>query len=376
MPVLFSPGPVAVSPGVRAAAAGEHGHRTEHARRCHREVCRMLLRLTTAGSQAYGTVPLPASGTGANEAVLSALGAVLRTNLVLSNGEFGERLAAQSRECFPVTAVHRVDPARPIDSRLAARALAAHPDAQAISLVWCETSTGLLNDVAGVARAAADRGAPVFADAVSAVGVVPTHADGAGVAFMTGVSGKGIAAYPGISFCTYSLAALARLRAGGLTPRRRYLDLLRNIEEPDAEEFPVTPPTSVLWGLHAALEELLAEGVDRRAARHTRLADLVRAELMPLGFTPLLDAGVPQNPGVLALRLPPGVRRDTLDAALRRHDVVVRSRGDALSRTVLLLGLMGALDDGDAARLVDAVREGRGGSPRREEAVAARRGMP
>jgi aspartate aminotransferase-like enzyme len=239
-----------------------------------------------------------------------------------------------------------------------ARALDEHPEADVVSLVWCETSTGMVNHVPAATAVAAGRGALTFVDAVSAVGAVATDAAAAGVSFLTGVSGKAIAGYPGISFCTYSRAALAGLRAGGLQPRHRYLDLLRNIAHPNGEEFPVTPPTPVLWSLRAALEELLAEGLDRRAVRYARLAAQVRDALAPRGFTTLLDPEAPGNPGLLALRLPSDVDVDDLYAALRRHDVVVRTRPTAMSSTVLLLGTMGTLDEHDVDQLVRAVSDG------------------
>lgn len=84
-----------------------------------------------------------------------------------------------------------------------------------------ESSTGVLNDGEGLVAVARRHRRRVYLDAVSSFGAVPIPA---GVAVATGVSGKSLGSYPGVSFVCARPGALAGARSEEMAA---YLDLPR-----------------------------------------------------------------------------------------------------------------------------------------------------
>src|SRR5207249_570193 len=80
-----------------------------------------------------------------------------------------------------------------------------------------ETSTGMLNDLPALSTLCTKHGVSLCVDAISSLGTV--EVDFSNVAFATGVSGKGLGAYPGLAFVFHA----CRLAQSGSI--QRYLDL-------------------------------------------------------------------------------------------------------------------------------------------------------
>lgn len=191
-------GPVAIHPDVRAAfESTPEPHRSP---RFDEELRTLKSRLCTLTGARHVAVFL-GSGTLANDVVAAQLSTLGGRGVVLSNGEFGERLADHARRAGLHFEHRRSSWGAPLDAG----------SLEGKSWVWltaCETSTGMLNEV----RA---RGVRIALDCVSAIGAVPL--DLSDVWLASGASGKALAAYPGLSFVFFQEVA----RTGG----PRYLDL-------------------------------------------------------------------------------------------------------------------------------------------------------
>src|SRR5262249_59229741 len=83
------------------------------------------------------------------------------------------------------------------------------PDVEAVAVVHHETTTGLINPVAEIARRARALGKLVLVDAVSGLGGDPL--DVAGVDLVVGTGGKCIQAFPGMVFVLVGKAVMDRL---------------------------------------------------------------------------------------------------------------------------------------------------------------------
>jgi aspartate aminotransferase-like enzyme len=182
-------GPVAIHDEVMAAlSARPQPHRSaafdEELRELRGSLCALV--------KAAQVEVLLGSGTLANDAVAAQLSLLGGRGLVLSNGEFGERLADHAARAGLGFEHVRFGWGEPLDLReLAER------DYAWVWAVACETSTGVLNDVGALARLCQQRGAKLCVDAVSAIGAVPL--DLSQVWLATGASGKALASYPGLS---------------------------------------------------------------------------------------------------------------------------------------------------------------------------------
>src|SRR5438876_798771 len=141
---------------------------------CHRELefatlldsirARLLAAFAPAGG--FTAVVLTGSGTAALEAAVTSVLSARGRLVVVANGVYGERIAVMAGAArLPHTVVESPWTAPP-DLDAVDRALAA-PDVEAVAVVHHETTTGLRNPVAEVARMARSRGKLVLVDSIS-----------------------------------------------------------------------------------------------------------------------------------------------------------------------------------------------------------------
>jgi aspartate aminotransferase-like enzyme len=278
--VSLLPGPVQISRTVRAAfEQAPVSHRASSMVETYGEVRRMLSELAGGMQVAVMT----GSGTLANDAVAACLRArfVDRRGLVLTNGEFGERLVRQAQAAglqFETMRWHwgeRWNFAA-IEGRLERGA----------DWVWCvhlETSTGQLNDLWRLNRLCEEHGVAVAADCVSSLGAVPL--EDCRLALASGVSGKALGSYAGVAM------VFADERTLEETPFDRVpatFDLAQNVRQ-RAPMFTVASPQ--LRALRKALEENYGDARSRakRYAHYCALGTWVRAALRERGLEPLVD---------------------------------------------------------------------------------------
>jgi len=253
------PGPVEVSGEVQAAfRAPPVSHRSPDFLQRFEAVRERLREFTGARHVAM----FQGSGTLANDAVASCLSG---DGLILVNGEFGRRLAQQAERWrlparvleWPWGIAWDLDQVR---DHLG--------PANWIWAVHLETSTGMLNDVHGLARVAEETGARLCLDCVSSLG--STTLDLSGVWLASGVSGKALGSYAGLSFVFAS--ELPR----PAHPVPAYLDVAETIRT-EGPRFTFSSP------LLFALERALEMDYD-----YARLGCLVRAGLRRIALEPLV----------------------------------------------------------------------------------------
>ena len=116
------------------------------------------------------------------------------------NGAYGERMAKLTRTmgralpCWISAKPAPVDPAR------VAAALAADPAITHVGVIHCETSTGMLNPLAEVARVVEAAGRRLIVDAMSSFGVLPLSARELAFDAVIASSNKALEGMPGMGF--------------------------------------------------------------------------------------------------------------------------------------------------------------------------------
>ncbi len=353
--IHLSPGQSQISLAVRDAAARPLvGHRTEDFRALFLRVQDKILRVFGVETSYYAAVVITGSGTAANETMLRTarrrIGPSLRL-LVVSNGEFGERLRHMAADIDLEGAFLPFPWGEPIDLRVVERELALG-QFDALAFVWHETSTGMLNPVLPLARLAQDRGMHVYVDGISAIGAVPFRIEESGVTLMTASANKAIGSYPGRSLICGKRPVLEELREedAGST----YLNLASHFRFAKNCQTPNTP--AELSSLDAALDELLAETVEGRFERFTALAKRLRQGLRQLGLALLL----PEEhtaPFLTTASLPGGLTGPELLAGLKeesRH-IVYAGKGE-LASSFFQVANMGALTPQDIDRFLRSLR--------------------
>ena len=346
--VSLLPGPVQVTPRVRRGlAAAPVSHRAEAFTDRLAGLRRRLRELVSAKHAAV----FLGSGTLANDVVAAQLSQRRGKGLVLSNGEFGERLVDHAARAKLDFDTYRREWGAPFDLDVLARRMAARPDW--LWFVHCETSTGMLNDLAAIAALCRASGSQLCVDAISSLGTVPLDLSGA--SFATGVSGKGLRSYPGLAVVFHA----QRPESRGECPR--YLDLRLYC----GDEPPFTHSSNLVDALAAALHDIGPARYQALARDSRRL----RRHLEDAGLECLVSEQH-GSPAVLTLALEKGVA--SAEVARRMSEAgytIAYNSAYLLQRNWIQLALMGRYGAGKFAELAALLRHAvrRGSEVRREE---------
>jgi aspartate aminotransferase-like enzyme len=291
-----------------------------------------------------------ASGTGLQEAAVR--NCVRRRCLCLVNGAFGARwhqvTLANGKEADALEAPWGMA-IRPeqVDERLKAGGY------DSVTLVFNETSTGLLNPLPEIA--AVVRGYPevlLLVDAVSAAGGVEIRADEWGLDVCLTSSQKALALPPGLALCSVGERALAR--AETVPHRGWYFDFLGYEKYAARNHTPATPAISLMQALDAQLDAIAAEGWAARFARHRRLMEQVHAWVEANDFDFLAEEGY-RSPTVTAIRNTRGLDVGALNAYLRGRGMLISDGYGPLKGKAFRVAHMGDVAEAELSDLLEAM---------------------
>ena len=357
--VLLCPGPVLLSAFVMRAVRNTNiGHREPEFSRLLVKSAAMLKPIVGIHSldSSYRIALITGSGTAANEAVLASVGAGGPT-LVVSNGEFGERLLATARRHNRDVEALSFAWREAIDIEKVAKELQRR-QYHLVVVVHHETSSGMLNPIAAIADLAHRHGTLIAVDAISSIGAEVIAAEEWGIDVLTGASGKALSAMPGVGIVVVKDSVLEQSALLPSVPR--YLDLHTHCSYMrDHEQTPNTPAVHVFVSLHASLEESAALGVERaRGVIHAR-ASFARERLTEMGLE-YSDYGGMTSGVLTCVSLPEHLSFKRLARHLKTRGFVVYNGKGAFADRMFQIGHIGALrknDTRDALRQVRAVLE-------------------
>ncbi|MGB9082772.1 MAG: GNAT family N-acetyltransferase [Desulfuromonadaceae bacterium] len=339
-PVSFMPGPVEISAAVqRAVSRPPVSHRSAPFLAMVADVKERLSALTGAAAVEL----LLGSGTLGNDVVAAQLTLLQGRGLVLTNGEFGDRLIDHAGRMGLDFEVLRFDWGDPYDLQVVEGIMASQPELAWLWSVHCETSTGVLNDLAGLESLCSRRQVKLCLDCTSSLGTVPV--DLRRVFLASSVSGKGLAALPGVSlvFSNHPVAADRRLP--------RYLDLGYYREK---EGTPFTHSSNLMSALRQALLDLQAE---QRFEAIRLLSDTLRGRLADAGFA-LMGSARHASPAVISVVLPEQISSLRLGEAMEQRGRLLSYRsGYLLERNIIQICLMGSVGEEQCLQMVETFME-------------------
>ena len=230
-----------------------------------------------------------------------------------------------------------------VESRLAAEK--AHT-IKAVLVVHNETSTGVTSAIPPIREAIDRAGHPalLMVDTISSLASVDYRHGEWGVDVTVAGSQKGMMLPPGLSFNAVSDKAIAASKAARL-PRSYWAwdDIIAMNRQ---GYFPYTPATNMLYGLHEAIDMLLAEGLSNVFARHDRHAEATRRAVRGWGLEILCRNPAEYSSALTAIMVPEGhdadaFRRETL----ARYDLSLGTGLGRLAGRVFRIGHLGFLND-------------------------------
>jgi aspartate aminotransferase-like enzyme len=334
---FFNPGPVWVRAQVMQALTGPMlSHRSQAFMDLYGRILEKLPKVFRTARTAH---TLATSATGVWESAL--VSCVEGPVLSLGNGAFSEKWGEMSQRLGLETDLLKVDWGKPISPDDVKKKLAGKKYA-AVTVVHSETSTGVLNDLAAIAKVVRENSdALVFADAVTSVAGTKVETDAWGLDVVLTGSQKAFALPPGLALFAMSertLAAAKKKKFRGL-----YLDLVDIDAFALKKQTPTTPCLPLLYALDVQLDHILAEGIENRWARHEAMRLAIAEWAAANGFAILAEKGA-ASPTVTSMIPPAGVNAEELNKALKAAKWTTGSGYGKLKATNVRIGHMGDVD--------------------------------
>lgn len=302
---LLTPGPTTVPEKVLLTMAEPiiH-HRTNEYRKVLGEVIENLKYVFQTKND---VLILASSGTGAMEAAVVNLLRRGEKALVVRGGKFGERFA-EIGEAYGVRIENLdVEWGKAVSPHDIQKIIENDKEIKAVFVTLCETSTGVVNNVAAIGNIVKETEACLVVDAISALGSVEIKTDEWGLDMVVAGSQKGLMIPPGLAFISVSEKAWTKIKGGPKgdnTLPSYYFDLKKTRESLLKIDHPFTPPVTLVLALREALAMIKEEGLERVLARHRRLAEAMRAGIKALG---LELYGESPSDSITAVKVPPGI---------------------------------------------------------------------
>jgi 2-aminoethylphosphonate-pyruvate transaminase len=169
-------------------------------------------------------------------------------------------------------------------------------------MVYCETTSGILNPIKDISVTVARHQRSLLIDAMSAFGALPLDADDIVFDAVVASSNKCLEGAPGMGFCVARRDVLAQTKGNSPSLCLDLYDQWQAMEKNKQWRF--TPPTHVLLAFDQALTEFVEEGgVSGRGGRYRENCDLLIKGMRAMGFETLLPDDL-QAPIIITFHMP------------------------------------------------------------------------
>jgi 2-aminoethylphosphonate-pyruvate transaminase len=354
-PLLLTPGPLTTARSTREAMLRDWGSRDPAFLDLNARVREQVLRIADAEST-HVCVPIQGSGTFAVEATIGTLVPRNGKVLVLVNGAYGERMAKICDVSGIACVVRQWTELEPVSPAGTAATLAADPSITHVAVVYCETTTGILNPVEQVAAVVAEHKRSLIVDAMSAFGALDVSARRIRYDGLAASSNKCLEGVPGVGFAVLRKEVLQQCEGNARSLSLDLYDQWRGFERTNQWRF--TPPTHVLAALERALVAHAEEGgVAGRGARYRRNCKVLVDGMRALGFNTALPDEL-QAPIIVTFFTPkdPQFRFAALYDGLARRGFIIYP-GKLTKAETFRIGCIGNVSPDDMERALAAVHE-------------------
>jgi len=339
---LLTPGPTPLPPQVSEAMSRPiiH-HRTPQFQAILKEATDGLKYVFQTKNDVF---ILASSGTGAMEAAVINLLSPGDTVLTVHGGKFGERWTEICKAYNINAEVIDVEWGKAVDPAEIQKRLKANSKIKAVFATLCETSTGVVNDIAAIGKVVKDTDVVLAVDAISGLGAIDLKTDEWFCDVVVSGSQKGLMLPPGLGFISVSPKAF-KLVESSKCPSY-YLDLKKAKKAIEKTDTPFTPAITLIIALCEALKMIKEDGLEAVFSRHKKMADATRAAMKALGlelFAPSAASDV-----VTAVKVPSGLDGEKLVKTMRdTYNITIAGGQDELKGKVFRIAHMGYIEEFD-----------------------------
>jgi aspartate aminotransferase-like enzyme len=352
-PLLFTPGPVSVSPGVLAAGSRPMiHHRTPEFQAILENVIEKMKRL-------FGTnddvLLVHSTGRGSMAGALRNLFSPGEKVLCICNGFFGHMYAEIAEVCDLEVQKIFTDWLGPVVPDQIDTALARDPSIKGVTVIHSDTSTAVINPIAEIGNIVRRHDRLLVVDCISSLGAIEFKFDDWKVDAAMTASQKGLMSPTGISFVAVSQRAWA---AAEKAAKPGYYVDFKNIKKfyDEKRETPGSTPVSLVASVNEALEMLFEEGLPNVYRRHRILAEAIQRSVPAMGLILLPRGDVVRSHSVTLVQAPEGVSSATIrQMAGEKYGLLIASGLGDFKDTALRIGHLGMVTTREALLIVAAL---------------------
>jgi len=282
---LHIPGPVEVSEKTfRAFCSPMIGHRGQGFKDLYAKIQPQLQQLLYTKQLVYLST---SSAWGVMEGAIRNL--VSKKVLNCMCGAFSDKWFDVSKRCGKQAEALQVEWGSPIRAEAVDKKLATG-QFDALTVIHNETSTGVMSPLAEIAVLKKKYPDVMFiVDAVSSMSGTKIEFDALGIDVLLAGTQKAFALPPGMAVFVCSPAALAR--AATAKDRGYYFDFVEFQKNAEQSMTPSTPSIGHVFALASKLEDIFAEGLEARFARHRQTNQMTRDWAARHGFALFPEKG-------------------------------------------------------------------------------------
>lgn len=305
---LLTPGPLTTTETVKKVMMEDHCTWDDDYKEITRAIRRKLLQLAHVQEPEYTTVLMQGSGTFGVESVLTSVIGKEDRLLIAANGAYGKRMADIAKHAGIDYVIYeepydRMPSAEKIEKILQEDTKITH-----VSMVHSETTSGILNDIASVAKVVKAAGKTFIVDAMSSFGGVEINVGELDIDFIVSSANKCIQGVPGFSFI---ICKTEKLLESKDKARSLSLDLYDQWETMQKDgKWRFTSPTHVVLAFFRALQELEEEGgIPARWNRYNNNKNYLIDHMSEMGFRPFIKGEI-QGPIITTFYYPENTNYD------------------------------------------------------------------
>lgn len=333
----MTPGPTNVRENVRMARSFETTNPDIDPAFCefYKETCDLLARLMYTQNKVY---ILGGEGILGLEAACASLTEQGDRVLVIDNGIFGRGFADFVTMYGGEVVSFVSDYHRPVATSDLEEFLKKDSDFKYATVVHCDTPSGVLNPIKDICNLLKSYGILTVVDSVAGMFGEYVNVDESKIDILCGGSQKALSAPPGLTMLWVSDDAIDAMEKRKTPIAAFYANILNFKNYYKQKWFPYTMPISDIYGLRAAVDNVIAD--KNILQRHAKIAAATRKAITQGGLQLYLEDGYSNT--VTVVKVPDGFTdAQILGTMKEKYNIMIAGCFDILAGKVIRIGHMG-----------------------------------
>ncbi len=350
---LCTPGPLSTTLKTKEAMLRDWGTRDTEYQNFVQDMRKKLLVLAKADETEYSIVFMQGSGTFGVESVLNSYLSSSDKVLILSNGAYGQRMAEickKSNKNYDIEEFSMLEALA--EEKI--ESLIQKDEYTHVSVIHCETTAGVLNDIEMISRLTKKYKKKLIVDAMSSFGGIPINLGELQIDFLITSANKCLHGVPGVALIFGKREAFEACKDNSFSLSLDLYEQYKTMENGNGS-FRYTSPTHVLAALSCAIDELIASGgIEVRYQEYIEKQSAIARVMVELGFEILVDP-IFQAPIITTYLCPTNFDFEDFYQHMKDKGFLLYS-GKLPTYDAFRIGNIGDISMDDVGRLIHAIQ--------------------